>query len=85
MLAFWFVMHIILVAFFKSHFSLLTVTLFHTMINMWPQFIWVFDEGPYADYATEWHQTSVLVLVPAVAIWAFVKHRRAKKAFTENV
>jgi len=79
MLVVWFVMYLVLVDVFRMYFSLFALVLFHTMINLTtPHHIWVF-EPEYAEYASQWHQTSFLVIIPAIVIWAIVRRIKANK------
>ena len=79
-IVFWFVMHFVLVAIFKRYNSIIPVAILHTSFNFFgnPNEFWVFAYE-YRGYADDWALTTVPVVIVAVAIWVFVRHRRAKK------
>ena len=76
----WFIMHFLLVAIYRRYNSLIPVTILHVFVNLMqnPNDFWIFANG-YAEYADSWAGTGVPVLIIAVSVWAFIRHRRAKK------
>jgi membrane protease YdiL (CAAX protease family) len=83
MVIFWFVMHIVLVCVYRRYKSLIAVITLHTLVNFSAYSLWVFADE-YIYYAFDWVSIAAPVLIIAVGVWVFIRHRRTKKEQVQN-